>query len=713
MKTRFFKLPIVGLVVAVLLAVTPQYAFGAVRTWDGSTDADWNDATNWDGIPVDGADTIILNAVGTNPTNNDLAGGFVLKGITFVAGSPAMTITGNALDLDGTSSVLNSSTATQTIDLNLVLNGGQTFDADLGGFAFGGTIDNGGNLLTVQGPFDTTISGVISGVGGLTKTEAGTLTLTGTNTYSGATAITTGTINLGGNLGATATTIGDGATLNLTASVTNGGATTHTLTGILDVNGFTYTSTGLYTMVGTSILNLDVSGSTTSGGVVATAADAAINAAAVINVNVTGSVADGSTYNIIDTGGAGVNAITTVNDNSAILSFSTAVVTNDLILTATRNTTTIAADSNQSAAGSAFDEASKTATGDMATVLNAFDLLATTDEVKDALGDIQPGADASSIVVANAALTQAVNTVTQRLANVRSRGITTGSTGIAAGDGYVENALWARAFGTYIDQDKRKGVSGYKATVWGTTLGYDITTDYDIIVGISGGYALSNVDSKTTTLGDTDINSYLGTVYGTWDQGPWYIDGAFSFGWNTYEGSRKITFGSIDRKASFDYSGQQYSAFLGGGYTYETEGYEITPIATLRYTHLRLEDYTETGAGSLNLKVSKQSYNSFESGLGGKIAYPVVMDDLEFTPEIHAMWLYDFIGDKQEVSSQFSGGGGSFKTNGIKPAQHTFNAGTEWTFVVTDNVDLIASYDLMLKEDYSSHGGTVTVRYNF
>ncbi|NKC22631.1 hypothetical protein HED50_12665 [Ochrobactrum oryzae] len=45
--------------------------------------------------------------------------------------------------------------------------------------------------------FDATASGVLSGGGKLTKTGAGVLTLTGTNTYSGGTAITAGTLSVG------------------------------------------------------------------------------------------------------------------------------------------------------------------------------------------------------------------------------------------------------------------------------------------------------------------------------------------------------------------------------------------------------------------------------------------------------------------------------------------------------------------------------------
>ena len=55
--------------------------------------------------------------------------------------------------------------------------------------AGGGTVDANGN--------DATLAGTIDGLGGLTKTGAGTLSLFGNNTYGGGTILQQGTLHLG------------------------------------------------------------------------------------------------------------------------------------------------------------------------------------------------------------------------------------------------------------------------------------------------------------------------------------------------------------------------------------------------------------------------------------------------------------------------------------------------------------------------------------
>ncbi len=146
-------------------------------TWDGSEAvSNWSVKKNWgngNGQSVVSNDSLIF-AGNTNTTNtNDITG---LTGITitFASGAGAFTLNGNSITLGG--AVTNSSTSLQTVNLPVILSATQTFNAASGDLALGG---------------------VISGTGGLTKTGANKLTLSGTNTYAGATTVSAGTLALG------------------------------------------------------------------------------------------------------------------------------------------------------------------------------------------------------------------------------------------------------------------------------------------------------------------------------------------------------------------------------------------------------------------------------------------------------------------------------------------------------------------------------------
>ena len=150
----------------------------------------------------------------------------------------------------------------------LTVNAGATADLNdfnttvaglLDGQDGGGSVTLGTGTLTLQQDFDNTFSGAISGIGGLTKNETGTLTLSGSNSYSGVTTLNGGTLKQGAQGGlssASAYTIGTDATLMLNGF--NTAMTSLANSGVTDFGGTGGTAlivAGNYIGGGTLVLN--------------------------------------------------------------------------------------------------------------------------------------------------------------------------------------------------------------------------------------------------------------------------------------------------------------------------------------------------------------------------------------------------------------------------------------------------------------------------
>jgi autotransporter-associated beta strand protein len=149
-----------------------------------------------------GIGTLTLTGVNTYTGGTTINGGFINFNSAANFGAGAITLDGGGLQwAAGTSTDISSRLAAFG-------SAGATFDT------------NGNNV---------TLASVLSGPGGMTKIGAGTLALTGTNTYSGATTVNAGTLFVNGSIANSAVTVNSGATL---AGIGTVGATTINSGGI-------------------------------------------------------------------------------------------------------------------------------------------------------------------------------------------------------------------------------------------------------------------------------------------------------------------------------------------------------------------------------------------------------------------------------------------------------------------------------------------------
>jgi outer membrane autotransporter protein len=161
------------------------------------------------------------------------------------------------------------------------------------------TLGAAGGTVSTDASTTTTMSGVITGAGGLTKTGAGALSVSGANTYAGATHVGAGTLQadaLNTLSASSAHTVDSGATLALShdqtigslagagavnldsASLTTGGdATSTAFSGVMSgTGGLSKTGAGTLTLSGANTYS---GGSTIQGGTLAISADNNLGAA--------------------------------------------------------------------------------------------------------------------------------------------------------------------------------------------------------------------------------------------------------------------------------------------------------------------------------------------------------------------------------------------------------------------------------------------------
>ncbi len=223
--------------------------------WRGETSNTWS-GNNWatsaagqpTGATPNASSDVVFSASGAQFRNTILGQSFTIDSLTVNDSTPVTinsgggaTYTLNVAGSAGTGITINSGAGLLTIGANVTLSGAS-------------------NTIAVNNTAGASIGGKVDGSIGLDKEGNGTLTLGGTNTYAGGTAVNAGvlTVTTNGALSTGDVSIDAGAALNLGSAVTSAHSaspgTTLTLisatTSIVDLEG-----TGVQDIVGALVIN--------------------------------------------------------------------------------------------------------------------------------------------------------------------------------------------------------------------------------------------------------------------------------------------------------------------------------------------------------------------------------------------------------------------------------------------------------------------------
>ena len=368
----------------------------------------------------------------------------------------------------------------------------------------------------------------------------------------------------------------------------------------------------------------------------------------------------------------------------------------------------------------ALDNASSAVAGDAATATIINTVLSAGGAGATQLAEQVQGSPASISSTSGAATAAAGATVisvgSTRMASLRNGNAyaSTFGSGFSAGNVSGSNSMWMKPFASFGDQSERKGIAGYDADTYGLAIGADTRINAKSIVGVSFSYADTDVDGKGAGRSRSDISSYQLTAYGDYTTKDYYIEGLVGYAYNDIDSTREIT--ATSTKAAGDTSSDQFMINLGAGMPIKVGGGAyFTPDVGLNITHVVNQAYTETGAGSLNLRIDAEDITIAKVSAGGRYHANIKTADGTFIPELRARLLYDMAGDDGSSSSTFTGGGAAFNVNGLDVVEFatSVGAGMSYTPSFDEDVSLSVNYDAELKENFTGHSANFNLRYAF
>jgi outer membrane autotransporter protein len=397
---------------------------------------------------------------------------------------------------------------------------------------------------------------------------------------------------------------------------------------------------------------------------------------------------------------------------------------------------------NQQAVGASLNPAANGATGDFNTLLTSIDNLGTAQAAGQAFDQLSPERLGLFRTVANENFSFFAQQLDNHLANLRDGMTGFDSTGFSFNDpalgssltqikGHLlawqpastpgllsdtthsvlggvemtpapvsENERWSTFINgtvTLADLDSNVDVSHSSYTTGGVTMGADYRLDRHWTVGALFGYTHTDADLDNEGSKGT-IDSYSPGVYAAFVDKGWYANGAFTYGYNSYEENRNIIFPGVNRTATATPDGNQYSTDLDGGYEFHLGHFTVGPSAGLDYVHLDIGQCSETGAGAAGLNIDSQNADSLRSRIGFDARWHTQYMATDYTYHLSAHWQHEFMANSQGITSSLEAPGVSgFTVQGIAPDRDSA--------LIDAGVDILAAKNVDLFLDYQTEAG--------
>jgi outer membrane autotransporter protein len=274
--------------------------------------------------------------------------------------------------------------------------------------------------------------------------------------------------------------------------------------------------------------------------------------------------------------------------------------------------------------------------------------------------------------------------------------------------------LWLKAFSQHGDHDAEGGDSGYEYALGGLALGFDKRLTDSFIAGVSFGQAKNDLETEGN-LSNADIDSTLGSLYGSYLENRLYVTGVLSYGGNQYDVNRSIAIGGTPTPVTSSHDGSLFAGTLGAGRYFQNGPWWLDPFLYLQYTRLDEDGFSEQGGGGAGLTVEGRTTTALVSTLGLRISR--IIESKKgglWLPEASLAWLHDYAIDDQVINASYVGApGASFATAGQPIEQNGALVGVGVGYRSKHQLLTLLRYGGEFRGGFTSHSFIGELRFEF
>jgi len=212
--------------------------------------------------------------------------------------------------------------------------------------------------------------------------------------------------------------------------------------------------------------------------------------------------------------------------------------------------------------------------------------------------------------------------------------------------------------GGYLDGTSRplpNTISGKKDDLsgWYVAGGIEKQIDDRTVAGLSASYSHGKGDTLFSERARSNL--FQLAAYGTYSFGNGaFINTSVSGGLINIKTRRHFALGDVDAKLHNEENAPIFSGEIALGYDLKTTNFTLTPMASIRGSHLEFEGGQESG-GVGSLTYAKRDFNSLQARIGGQAS----IDMGSVHPHVDAAFVHDFRRNGEDIVAHFTEASGA------------------------------------------------------
>ena len=160
--------------------------------------------------------------------------------------------------------------------------------------------------------------------------------------------------------------------------------------------------------------------------------------------------------------------------------------------------------------------------------------------------------------------------------------------------------------------------------------------------------------------------------------------------------------------------GYDLEGTLSGGYDWHLGDWILGPRASVQYTTVNIDGYTESGSLA-PLTMDSQNFDSLLSQIGLHLSRPFRVEKTLWIPDLSLGWQHESMDSVSSVNAQFANGSGNaFTSQGVALGRDAAVVGLALTVQWSKDLSTYLTYSTeLMRNNYSVQNVSAGVRFSF